>query len=288
MKFNFNELSIYHNINNMTNSNNNGNVQEISDTKGTNLTEDELNKLIDIIVDNQYQGINVNTIDRAYIPNYMFIANTVITEMNLFHTMSIGIGSFEFCENLQFIGNKDSELIIDLSFSSFANCFSLHTIAFKCNNLPDRCFYNCENLRQITLTSNVDNIGVESCCNCTELKQVETSNNIKSIGIRAFHNCLSLRQFNFSVGLELIDTLAFSHCNLTNITIPKSVKYIETEAFSNNIGLQKVVFEHSDIDVIYLNDNVFKNCPNVIIFTNNNIIKQYAIKNNIKVKPIST
>ena len=134
-------------------------------------------------------------------------------------------------------------------------------------------------------TSNITDIGDECFCNCAELKNINLNiNSIKYIGVRAFYGCLSLRNIVLGNQLETIDTMAFTNCSLNTIHIPKSVKYIETKAFYNNATLQNVVFEHTNEDIIYLNDDVFGNCPNITITSHNDKIRKYADTNKLRIR----
>lgn len=277
MAFNFDDLSIHYLKN----------IDSDTQEPHEQISEEYFNKVIDIIVDNQYGGNKVNEIDNSFIMDYSFAGNTNIDEITLIDTSVIGTGAFEFCENLITVNTNKDNLPLILSHSSFANCTNLKEIQFICSNAPTRCFYNCQNIRQIILNteSNIKEINDECFCNCTELRNINLNiDSIKYIGIRAFYSCLSLRNITLSDQLETIDTLAFANCSLTTITIPKSVKYIETRAFYNNATLQNVIFEHTNEDEIYLNDDIFGNCPNIIISGHNNKIIEYTKANKLKIR----
>jgi hypothetical protein len=133
------------------------------------------------------------------------------------------------------------------------------------NGLPvtaigDSAFYNCENIREITVPTGVVNIGVSAFARCTNLSQVKFENDrsqlkiigniafgfcenlktftfpasVTSIGKAAFYGCKNLKSIIFaeSSKLEIIDAAAFAGCvNLTNLLLPASVKCIGTKAF---------------------------------------------------------
>ena len=278
-KFNIDDLSINFIDNSIAYSENENN-------QNIKFSEDYKSRVIDILVENQYSNTNISGTDSRIIDDYTYVNNNNITEFNLNNTEYIGIGAFEFCENLTTI-NANSNTVngITLCNSSFANCGKLKEFNVRCNNLPDRCFYGCHSLTKIILNENskIDSIGNDCFNGCTELRNIDISkHNISSIGALAFYNCLSLRHIVFNNSLTTIEALAFANCNLNTVIIPKTVKFIETSAFEGNIGLQQVIFEHSANDIIYLNDNIFNKCPNVTIISKNDSIAEYAKRNKLK------
>ncbi len=67
-------------------------------------------------------------------------------------------------------------------------------------------------------------------------------------------------EFNIKEGTELIATEAFFNNDLTHITIPDSVKYIDTNSFSNCYALSEVVIPDS---VTYIGPFAFSNCTSL-------------------------
>ena len=278
MAFNIDNLSLSLFINDKSN-------EELQETN-TRFNSRYIEDVLDTLIQNRHYSEPINSIDTHIITDYTYVCNNNLSDIELNNTTFIGIGAFEYCENLISI-NDNSNNVITLSHSSFANCTNLRNINIQCNNLPDRCFYNCQNLTKINIypNSDINTIGAECFYNCTELKNIDISNyNITSIGTMSFYGCLSLRRITFNSALTLIDAYAFTNCNLEKVVIPKNVKYIETSAFENNIGLQQVIFEHSEDDIIYINDNVFSKCPNVTIISHNSKVKEYAQRNKLKMR----
>ena len=85
-------------------------------------------------------------------------------------------------------------------------------------------FYNCSNLKSISLPSTVNAIGNRAFGGCSALESITIPSQITSIGNNAFENCTSLISIDFPAGLNSIGTNAFYNCrNLTSIDMPKNV-----------------------------------------------------------------
>ena len=114
--------------------------------------------------------------------------------------------------------------------------------------IPEFCFSDCENLRevhlseglegmgvyafsgcgieQLTLPSSVSGWGAGAFMNCTKLRSVKIPNDIKlkEIRDRCFYGCESLSEIKILEGTEKVYGDVFTGCtSLTSLTIPDSV-----------------------------------------------------------------
>lgn len=79
-------------------------------------------------------------------------------------------------------------------------------------------FYNCYNLKKVTLGTGLLEICDRMFENCTSLSTVEFGLNIKSIGSRAFYSCCALNNFTIPSSITSIGNKAFYDCeNLSTI-----------------------------------------------------------------------
>lgn len=98
------------------------------------------------------------------------------------------------------------------------NCFEWNdkieileeSIIFPQNIIPERCFYNCSNLKSATINNNITIIEEDAFCGCEKLAEFVIPKGVTDIGQNAFSNCTGL----------------------TSITIPDGVKNIFSNAFS--------------------------------------------------------
>lgn len=93
---------------------------------------------------------------------------------------------------------------------------------------------NRENVREISIGSQV--VGIESGAlyGCTNLTNVTIPDTVASIGGSAFCGCTGLEEVRIPGGVESIGDYAFSYCSgLTDVVIGSGVKNIGSQAFEN-------------------------------------------------------
>ena len=79
--------------------------------------------------------------------------------------------------------------------------------------------------------------------NKENVKTLVFQNSITSIGNKCFMNFVNLTSITFSSSIQEIEQYAFYNTKLTQITIPQSVKLIESNAFGENKELESINFE---------------------------------------------
>lgn len=92
--------------------------------------------------------------------------------------------------------------------------------------------------------------------NCTNLKSVTIPDGVKEIGSFTFHNCSNLTDINIPENVTVIDGYAFSGCNkLVDLVLPDSVEEIEKTAFqgSKNIVVKykNKTYDYAHIEELY-------------------------------------
>ena len=91
--------------------------------------------------------------------------------------------------------------------------------------------------------------------NFTNLVSVKIPGSVVSISKEAFYYCTSLRNVTLGNGVKTIGLSAFERCPIDNITIPNSVTYIDSLAFS--IASSGNVYLYSPIPPTIKSKNVF-------------------------------
>lgn len=132
-------------------------------------------------------------------------------------------------------------------------------------DISDKYFYFGNNNNIIPADSFQSNENLES---------VEVLNNVTMIDDNAFGNSsLTSVTFESNSNLETIDYNAFDGCSsLKSITIPRSVMYINDEAFRNCSSLTSVVFETGS-QLQYLSINTFEGCGDLASITIPNSVR---------------
>lgn len=260
---------------------------------------------------------------------------------------SIGLGAFNGCKNLTsltipFVGSSATELSPSESTlfgyifgnysytggvwtqqyysgsSSGTSCYipaSLEQVTVTGGNLFYGAFYNCSNIRSITLGDNVTSIDDYAFYNCSKLCSINISKTVNSIGNMVFNKCQNLSdisiagenesyesidgvlfnknmtelifcsptkvgEYDIPDSVTSIDNGAFSNCSkLTSISIPDGVTSIGDDAFLNCTKLTSISIPDS---VVSLGNNVFRECrslDSVTIGNNVTSIGDYAFYN---------
>lgn len=111
----------------------------------------------------------------------------------------------ELSENLEFIGQSafsssglTSVSIPDgatLGMGTFYNCEDLITIELgNVGTIPDLCFDECYNLKNVTLAEGITTIGAQAFHACWWLESISIPKSVTSIGYVAFSGCASLKE----------------------------------------------------------------------------------------------
>ncbi len=106
----------------------------------------------------------------------------------------------------------------------------------------------------------VKEIGDNAFKNNTELKIISISDNVINIGEYAFAGCVAEIKWGDNPTITTIGRYAFYGYNGTNITMPNSVTWIAGSAFSNCSRLIEVTIPNS---VTIIGDNAFYNCSSL-------------------------
>lgn len=100
------------------------------------------------------------------------------------------------------------------------------------NAISDYMFYECANLKNITLPENLTLIGKSAFRTCSALTTVEIGNSVTSIGSYTFADCSSLTTIKIPDGVTSVGSSTFLDCSaLTTVEIGSGVTSIGAEAF---------------------------------------------------------
>ena len=132
------------------------------------------------------------------------------------------------------------------------------------------------NINKVVIGDGVTSIGDNAFANCPGLKAVELPENGDLGTIK--YNAFSWLDSGSEVG-----------AGITEITIPASVKEIETYAFDGCKELTTVIFaKGSQLNVV--GDDVFRNCSDVTIYYSDETVKNALMKGGVdadKIKPLT-
>ena len=99
--------------------------------------------------------------------------------------------------------------------------------------IGDFAFYNCTNLKEITLPAGVTEIGQNVFANCTSLENIVLPEDVTKIGFNTFNNCVNLKEITLPAGVTWIESRAFSGCkSLSTIVLPEGLTILGDMVFS--------------------------------------------------------
>ena len=159
--------------------------------------------------------------------------------------------------------------IITIGDSAFYNCSNLKTVTISENSqlttIENNAFYNCSLLSSIYIPVSVTSIGNSAFYGCSNLATVTISENsqLTTIGVSAFEECSSLTSIYIPSSVTTIGTSAFSNCSkLTTVTIGENSQLtsIGYYAFIECSSLTSIYIPDS---VTTIGDSAFYNCNSV-------------------------
>ena len=131
--------------------------------------------------------------------------------------------------------------------------------------IEENAFYDCEDLKSITIPSSVTSIGEKAFLFCKNLTSIAIPSSVTSIGDWAFDGCSSLTSITIPSSVTSIGKGAFYDCdNLTSITIPSSVTSIGEKAFLGCESLTSITIPSS---VISIGERAFRGCRSLTSIT---------------------
>jgi len=149
----------------------------------------------------------------------------------------IGAGAFYNCTSLVRVSLPPGT--VELSSFVFAGCSLLRSVALPASvrRIGSGSFSNCVSLQRIYIPNGVEAIGSEAFTN-SGLKSVALPKSVRELGLYAFKNCAGLSDVSIGFGIERIGYQTFGGCPaLRGISVPDSVGFIDTDAFTGCLNL---------------------------------------------------
>jgi uncharacterized lipoprotein YehR (DUF1307 family) len=215
----------------------------------------------------------------------VFNGCTNLTKINIPNSVeTVGTNAFRDCTSLPVENNiryADTYAVVAVD-----NTLTTYTIKQGTKFIGNGCFSRSTNLETISIPNTVTVIYNYAFEYCTSLSNITMSNNIETIGDYAFRDCTSLpvendiryadtylieavdktlTTYTIKQGTEIIGHYAFQNCtNLTNISIPSSVKDIYYYAFDGCSSLTSINIPNN---LTLIQSYVFRNCTNLTSIT---------------------
>ena len=147
--------------------------------------------------------------------------------------------------------------------SAFMKCYDLTEIIVPDSVVTieggyyDGAFENCERLKSIKLSENLQSIQAYTFYGCSALTDIVIPDSVKAIENDAFSYCTALKHITFSKNITEIPRDAFKSCeSLESIDVPEGIKRVADYAFDDcynvkTISLAKSVTRFGNQDWYY-------------------------------------
>ena len=130
-----------------------------------------------------------------------------------------------------------------IASSAFYECDNLKSITMpeSVTTMGSGVFWKCKKLENVVLSSNLTSIESWTFYQCDILSNIIIPDSVTLIGTSAFESCKKLETVQIGNSVTTIGGKAFRECNsLISIEIPNSVESIGSEAFWNCYNLARI------------------------------------------------
>ena len=138
--------------------------------------------------------------------------------------------------NLTYLANT-------IPVSAFTNQIRFTSILMPTNatRIDDNAFADCVGFTSITVPNSIETLGAAVFRGCTNLSSVTLPSSLATLSFATFEKCTSLTTITLPSTLQTIEGQAFYQSGLTSISIPPSVKTIQS-SFNECAQLATVTF----------------------------------------------
>ena len=211
----------------------------------------------------------------TYIGDYAFYSCDSLTYFNIPNSVdTIGYQAFYYCHIWKSVNIPTSTKYI--GYQAFGSCSALDSIYYNAANTPSfssNIFDYCNNIKTITIGSDVKVIPTNLAYNRSSLRKVEIGKNVTKINSNAFYQCSNLQEINLPNSVDTIGSYAFQYCrNLKSINIPINMKYMGDYAFYYCSALDSIYYNVAN--PLFFSDNIFYGCSNIKKITVGDDVKE--------------
>lgn len=174
---------------------------------------------------------------------------------------------FAKCEQLLSIDIGDN--IITIDEFAFFHCSQLNYVVFpKTIESIGKLFFSETNLTNVQLPENIESINGAFDINSLTCKwQIEKLKVLNSY-------CIEYANKMIPTTVKIVNTRAFEHSDITTITIPENVEYVDDSAFSDCNSLSRVIIQSNNIS---FGDYVFSRCNSLVSIDIPDTVKGFGI-----------
>ena len=157
------------------------------------------------------------------------------------------IGTFAFARN-EMSSSPPHEGITKIGERAFYQCGNLKsmTLPATITSIGEDAFYGCCNMTDFVFSDNVTELGMCVLGECHSLERVALPSGLKTLPLNTFQSCRSLKSIDIPQTVTSIGQFCFFACEaLTSVSIPAEVTEIGHSAFCGCTGLKDVALPAS-------------------------------------------
>ena len=149
--------------------------------------------------------------------------------------------------NYQYVEGKGEATVISGNYSQITKLtipgsIEVDGVSYIVKAIDDRVFSNCYSLDTLIIENGVERIGQNAFYNCSNMKSVSLPTSLKSIGESSFAECNTITSLVIPEGVKTIGQNAFSWCNnMKLLELPSTLDSIGDYAFRRCYNLSRVV-----------------------------------------------
>lgn len=190
-------------------------------------------------------------------------------------------------DNMKHLNDIDLSETDIVSYEGVGGTRNEDIMSYAANSIPNRAFYDSDNLRKVTLPATTTALDGASFYSCSNIRQLILPSGVISIGGYSFFDCVSLDSISIPTGLKRIENNTFENCsNLKLSQLPDSISYIGASAFSDCSSFRKMIipsgvkeigeyaFESTGVDTVIIQGRLKQLAP----YTFDNCTKLRDIK----------
>lgn len=159
--------------------------------------------------------------------------------------------------------NKKTRILASNAFwSNKSNLFIKSVDVSNVHKIGYAAFLGCESIEEIDISS-ANDVGDNAFNGCSKLKSIILSQNLEKIGENVFNGCL-IPFISIPPSVKTIESFAFSGSGIESVTIPESVNMIDRSAFFFCDKLRSVTIQRPSVDDLV---EIFSVCDNLMEIT---------------------
>lgn len=177
------------------------------------------------------------------VPHYAFYDSKIVSVNIPASVNEIVTSAFEKCTELQAVNFADGSNLESISYNAFSECSSLKQIELPegLKYIYSRAFQYCSKLSKVNIPSSVTKVGEKAFDNSAVLSNTTAINGIKYLDGWLVWSKTGITEAEVYDGAKgIADGGLADHTTLTTVNIPKSVIYINQDAFDNTPALASI------------------------------------------------